>query len=214
MEVLDIGPGVSEVVLPRIPRPLSTTRGPQTGAGLGSSVSASIVANHDGTVTARNRPEGGLEVSCELPFESGAAGAAGGEGAAASPRLPSGLRVLVVEDDPLGAELIARFLARYGVDVQTARDGEDGLRRLEEGRFQAVVCDLRMPGIGGEGFFRQLQARDPELAGRVVFVTGDNLNPRAETFLGQAGCRHLMKPFSPQELVDALEGCLKGGGPA
>lgn len=210
VSVLDSGPGVPEDDLQRIFRPFFTTREPQEGTGLGLSICASIVGNHNGSITATNRAEGGLEVSFELPLEISARPGSSEQEAAPATHLPSGLRVLVVEDDPLGAELISRFLSRYRVEVQVARSGEEGLRHLEEGHFQAVVCDLRMPGIGGEGFYRQLQSRDPGLARRVVFVTGDVLNPRAEAFLRESGCRHLMKPFSPQDLVEALDDCLEG----
>lgn len=210
ISVLDSGPGVPEDDLQRIFRPFYTTREPQEGTGLGLSICASIVGNHNGAIEARLRPEGGLEVSFELPFESAVRQGSTEQEATPPTHLPSGLRVLVVEDDPLGAELISRFLARYRVEVQVARNGEEGLRHLEEGVYQAVVCDLRMPGIGGEGFYRQLQTRDAGLAKRVVFVTGDVLNPRAEAFLRESGCRHLMKPFSPQDLVEALDDCLEG----
>lgn len=208
VSVADSGPGVLPGDLERIFRPFFTTRKPDEALGLGLSICASIVGNHSGTIQARNRPEGGLEVAFTLPLESAPPAMLPEGDSAPGAHLPPGVRVLVVEDDPLGAELVSRYLARNGMEVQVARSGEEGLRNLEEAAFQAVVCDVRMPGIGGEGFHRQLVERDPDLARRVVFVTGDVLSPRAESFLRESGCRHLVKPFSPQELLEALEECL------
>lgn len=208
VSLADTGPGVSEEDLPRIFLPFFTTREPEEGTGLGLSICRTIVENHNGAIHARNRDEGGLEVLFTMPLEE-TTQAAPPPQPKAEAQLPPRVRVLVVEDDPLGADLVSLYLARHEVDAQVARSGEEGLRLVEAQPFDAVVCDLRMPGIGGEGFYHHLQSVNPALATRVVFVTGDVLNPRAETFLRNSGCRHLMKPFSTQDLLDALSECLR-----
>lgn len=211
VSVADTGPGVPPEDLGRIFRPFYTTRPPEEGTGLGLASCASIVEGHNGAISARNRPEGGLEVLFFIPIlppEHEEPGEGEGSGPALQARWPEGLRVLVLEDDPLGGELLFRYLARVRVQAQVCKSGEEGLRALESGGYQAVICDLRMPGIGGEGFYRLLRERDPALARCVIFVTGDALNPRVERFLSESGCAHLIKPFSPQELLEALDSCL------
>jgi len=210
VSVADSGPGVPPEDLARIFQPFFTTRAPQDGTGLGLASCLSIVEAHNGTITARNRPQGGLEVTFQLPLEVSREAEDEAGDVATSWRPPEGLRVLVVEDDPLGGELLSRYLARFQVEVHVARSGEEGLRELEAGDYQAVVCDLRMPGIGGEGFYERLRDRDQDLSRCVIFVTGDVLNPRVRTFLEESGCPHLTKPFSPNELLDALDHCLSG----
>ncbi len=210
VSVQDSGPGVPPEDLGRIFRPFYSTRLPEEGTGLGLASCASIVEGHNGAISARNRPEGGLEVVFFIPIlppnHEGEDGEESGPDFQAS--LPKGLRVLVLEDDPLGGELLFRYLARVRVQAQVCKSGEEGLRALETGTYHAVICDLRMPGIGGEGFFHLLRERDPSLARCVIFVTGDALNPKVERFLAESGCAHLIKPFSPQELLEALVTCL------
>jgi two-component system NtrC family sensor kinase len=210
VSVADSGPGVPPEDLGRIFRPFYTTRLPEEGTGLGLASCASIIEGHNGAISARNRPEGGLEVVFFIPLlPPGGDAVPGAEsGLDLQARLPRGLRVLVLEDDPLGGELLFRYLARVRVQAQVCKSGEEGLRALETGTYHAVICDLRMPGIGGEGFFHLLSERDPSLARCVIFVTGDALNPKAERFLAESGCAHLIKPFSPQELLEALITCL------
>ncbi len=210
VSVADSGSGVAPEDLTRIFQPFFTTRTPEEGTGLGLASCVSIVEAHSGSISARNRPQGGLEVTFQLPLEVAREAEDRGREEAASWRAPEGLRVLVVEDDPLGGELLSRYLGRFHVEAHVARSGEDGLLELEAGGYQAVICDLRMPGIGGEGFHERLRERDADLARRVIFVTGDVLNPRARTFLAESGCPHLTKPFSPNELLEALDHCLAG----
>jgi len=210
VSVSDSGPGVPPEDLGRIFRPFYSTRLPEEGTGLGLASCASIIEGHNGAISARNRPEGGLEVVFFIPklppHQEGPEGEESGPDLQA--RLPKGLRVLVLEDDPLGGELLFRYLARVRVQAQVCKSGEEGLRALEAGTYHAVICDLRMPGIGGEGFFHRLREREPSLARCVIFVTGDVLNPKAERFLAESGCAHLIKPFSPQQLLEALITCL------
>ncbi len=210
VSVADSGPGVPPEDLGRIFQPFFTTRRPQEGVGLGLASCASIVEGHNGSITARNRPQGGLEVTFVLPLEAAREAEDRGDEVASGTRLPEGLRVLVVEDDPLGGELLCRYLSRFQVEGHVSRSGEEGLREVETGGYHAVICDLRMPGIGGEGFFQRLLEKDESLARSVIFVTGDVLNPRARTFLQESGCLHLTKPFSPRELLEALDHCLSG----
>ena len=112
-----------------------------------------------------------------------------------------GLRVLVVEDEPALAVAVSEALADAGFTVDRAGDGEEGLTRLTEARYDLIVCDLKMPRIDGMQFYRAMAAATPALARRVIFVTGDVAGTDAERFLEETGCRWLSKPFRLGDLL-------------
>ena len=92
-----------------------------------------------------------------------------------------------------------------GYLVEHASDGEEALAKIADRRFDAVVCDLKMPRLDGKAFYRRLSAATPDLAQRVIFVTGDVAGTDAEGFLVQSGCRWLAKPFRLGELLRVLK---------
>jgi CheY-like chemotaxis protein len=112
-----------------------------------------------------------------------------------------GLRVLVVEDEPALAVAVSEALTDAGFTVDRAGDGEEGLTRLTEARYDLIVCDLKMPRIDGMQFYRAMAAATPALARRVIFVTGDVAGTDAERFLEETGCRWLSKPFRLGDLL-------------
>ena len=67
-----------------------------------------------------------------------------------------------------------------------------------------MICDLKMPRLDGQSFYRTLEEANPELAHRVIFVTGDVVGTEAETFLKESGCRFLAKPFRLGDLLQAV----------
>jgi CheY-like chemotaxis protein len=131
----------------------------------------------------------------EVPGEAGRASAGGGSIPARARR-----RVLVVDDEPIVAEVIADIIASSGHDVATARSATEALHRLEQGRFDLLLVDLRMPGLDGRGFYREIERRHPDLARRLVFMTGDALSPETRELLAGTDVPVLAKPFTLAEL--------------
>ena len=109
-------------------------------------------------------------------------------------------RVLVVDDEPLVASAARRLLARSH-EVQVAHCGRSALVLLENARFDAVLCDLMMPNMTGIELHARLSQSQPQLAARMVFLTGGVFDDEAERFLA-ANARWCMgKPFDPRALV-------------
>ena len=212
LEVADDGPGVPPEVILRIFDPFFTTKPAGVGTGLGLSILYGIVHQHGGEVSVENRPGGGAVFTVELP--SATSSSAGGEKPyvirASRPQDQAGRdkargsRILVVEDEPTVARLIADVLSEEGHLVDTILDSRQGLDLARARRYDLVVCDLRMPHLDGRGFYRQLVHEESPLQHRLIFVTGDTLAPRTVDFLQKCGLPYLAKPFLVEELKDVV----------
>ncbi|HEX9291714.1 MAG TPA: response regulator [Anaeromyxobacteraceae bacterium] len=108
-------------------------------------------------------------------------------------------RVLIVEDDEGIREALAECVASMGVEVATARDGQDGLSVVRAGsRPDAILLDLRMPRLDGHGFLSAVRA-DPALASiPVIAMTAWLDQPRLPVYA------FLKKPFDLDELAKIL----------
>jgi DNA-binding response OmpR family regulator len=116
-----------------------------------------------------------------------------------------GASILIVEDEAALAAAITDALEDAGYAVQRAGDGEEALDCVKAGRFDLVICDLKMPRLDGPSFHRELAAASPELSRHVIFVTGDMAEAKTEKFLEESGCRWLAKPFRLADLLRAVK---------
>jgi CheY-like chemotaxis protein len=123
-------------------------------------------------------------------------------GGAASPR------VLVIDDDAAVAQAVGRMLrGRYEVVPMTS--ARDALSRLASGeRFDAVICDMTMPDLSGAEVHRQVALTRPELAARIVFVSGGTSSEAAARFFACVPNARLQKPFDRATLLRTLAGVL------
>lgn len=209
LEVNDDGPGIPEERLSKIFDPFFTTKEVGQGTGLGLTVAYAIVQEHGGRIWVESAPSN-TSFFIELPVTGQHLNAP----PAKTPQQPisldafKGLRVLVVEDEPALAVAVSEALGDAGFTVDRAGDGEEGLTRLAEARYDLIVCDLKMPRIDGMQFYRAMAAATPALARRVIFVTGDVAGTDAERFLEETGCRWLSKPFRLGDLLRAARDTL------
>jgi two-component system NtrC family sensor kinase len=114
-------------------------------------------------------------------------------------------RVLVVDDEPSVAQLITDVLRRLGCRVRLHTDSNRALQEALREPFELIICDLRMPGLDGRAFHRILNERNPELARRLLFITGDTLAADTRAFLDQVQLPHIPKPFLVEELRAAVK---------
>jgi signal transduction histidine kinase len=233
LEVEDDGPGVPQSILARIFDPFFTTKAAGVGTGLGLSVVLSIVREHGGRVNVLDAPEGGAIFSIELPtaeVQAAAAVRAAGNFALeldlpppavgeptmaetanrilAKPWAPIHGNVLVVEDEPTVARLIADVLQDEGCTVEVLLGSREGLRRAAERSFDLVICDMRMPGLDGQRFYQSLVRSGNALQHSFLFVTGDVIAPATHAFLQRNQLPHLAKPFRVEELTERVRSVL------
>ena len=115
---------------------------------------------------------------------------------------PIAPHVLLVDDDTAVAQVLATVLKRAGYRVTTAGSGHEAEGLLGE-RFDAMVLDLRLPGMRGDAFYFLASTRQPWLVCRALFLTGD-ITEQAEELIEVTGCRWLRKPFHLVEMLDAV----------
>jgi CheY-like chemotaxis protein len=172
--VRDSGPGVPPDVRERLFQPFVSTRSDgHVGLGL---YSARMVAREFGGDVTLEVPADGVGALFVVSLPE--ARAAAREPVPAGPRTAtlSGVRVLLVDDEPAVRQPLGRFLQRRGALVREAADGAEALGALEQETFAIVVADLRMPGMDGAALYRALRDKDPEAARRMVFLSGDVSN--------------------------------------
>jgi signal transduction histidine kinase len=205
LEVNDDGPGIPEDLQPKIFDPFFTTKDVGQGTGLGLTVAYAIVQEHAGRIRLESRSGRGASFYVELPVTGGRfqpAPASRPVQPAAEPM--TGATVLVVEDETALAAAVIDALRDAGYVVDHASDGEEALARVKERAFDLVLCDLKMPRLDGQSFYRSLSAAVPDRVTRVIFVTGDVAGTAAEQFLKESGCKWLEKPFRLGDLLKAV----------
>jgi two-component system NtrC family sensor kinase len=148
--------------------------------------------------TAAGHPSAEDESAASVP-EGGNDSAFTAEDSSAATRT-SRARILVVEDEPTVAQLIADVLEEDGHMVEVVLDSREGLARASRLGYDLIICDLRMPRIDGRAFYRSLVHSGHPAHLRILFITGDTLSPRTHDFLGETGLPCLAKPFLVEEL--------------
>ncbi|MBX3201757.1 MAG: response regulator [Labilithrix sp.] len=194
IEVEDSGPGIAAEHLTRVFEPFFSTDDLGTGSGLGLSICQRIVHDMGGEIVVESDLGKGALFRVTLPRAPSevAAPAAAAEVRAAAPR--SG-RILIVDDEPMILGAIVRSLGGAH-DVTTLESAREALTRIEAGeRYDVIVCDLMMPQMTGMDLHAELEARTPEMAERMVFMTGGVFTSRARTFLDTIPNQRLEKPF-------------------
>jgi CheY-like chemotaxis protein len=116
------------------------------------------------------------------------------------------LPVLLIEDEPAVMSYVRAVLERSGYIVVCSDSGVEGLRQLESGEFMGVVSDMRTPGgVDGADVHAWIVEHRPELASRLVFITGDIANEETAATLQRTGVPCVEKPFRVQQFISVVE---------
>ena len=119
---------------------------------------------------------------------------------------PEILPVLLIEDEAAVMAYVKTALERHGYTVVCTDSGAEGLRLLESGDFIGVVSDMRTPGgVDGAGVHAWISQHRPDLAARVVFITGDIANEDTVATLRETGAPCVEKPFRVQQFISVVE---------
>ncbi len=202
------GPLIPEAILDRIFDPYFTTK--EAGSGLGLAMVNRLVQDAGGHVFVENDPVRGVAFHICLPLitEDSAVSEAAHESAeefAEKDRdVLEGLRVLLVEDDPLLRAMTEDMLRMVGCSVVTAGDGKEALAvfRNDPRRFDAIVSDHFMPEMSGLELLRTIRCERPDISAIILTGYVDEDTERTVKELGNAAL--LLKPVQFSTLTEAL----------
>jgi two-component system, cell cycle sensor histidine kinase and response regulator CckA len=198
IECSDDGPGLDPAIKDHIFEPFFTTKG-ELGTGLGLPTVLGTVEQHGGSVEVDSTKGKGATFRLRLPAEAAPKKSSPGPEVRAVDALTRGREILVIEDEPLVAAVIARSLERKGHAVLLAHQADEAVRLWSSHPDVAlVICDVSMGDMRGPELVQLLREGGGEV--RVLYVTGYADDVWNET-LGEPV---LAKPFSPNELVGAV----------
>ena len=114
--------------------------------------------------------------------------------------------VLLIEDEPAVMALVRAVLEGHGYSVVPTESGAEALRLLESREFHGVVSDMRTPGgVDGAQVYAWIATHRPELARRLVFITGDMANEETAATLRRTGAPCVEKPFRVHDFIAVIE---------
>ncbi len=207
ISVTDSGTGIEDEILSRVFEPFFTTKPVGRGSGLGLSMVFGMARQSGGTVTIESTPGQGTSVTIFLRH------AAEASPAETTPRSATpgdverlaGLKILVVDDEPVVRNVVAEILEDLGCTVIIAEDGKQAIPLAASAQPAVILLDFAMPGMNGAEVARNILADRPGT--RIVFATGFAESDAIDDAVGQDAII-LRKPFSPTSLADALRRAL------
>jgi PAS domain S-box-containing protein len=205
--VSDTGEGMPPEVAERIFEPFFTTKARGQGTGLGLATVYGIVAEAGGSINVYSEAGVGTTFRIYLPLVSAPSATPAPETAAAVPD-GAGRSVLVVEDEPALARVVARILTDAGYRVQVATGGPEALVLAAEQDCDLVLTDVIMPEMSGRRLAELLWERRPGLP--VLYMSGYSNGLLGTTHVLDSGVALLEKPFTAVELLTKVGAVLAG----
>jgi PAS domain S-box-containing protein len=219
LEVADTGGGIAPDVLPHLFEPFFTTKAQQEGTGLGLSICQQIVQAHRGEIHVQSAPDSGSIFTVLLPAASEDEAPLVSKGRSVQPSAALSVaarrgRILIVDDEPRLVQSM-RLLLESSHDVVTTTRGSEALAMVSAGqRFDVVVCDLQMPETTGIDVYKRLREQVPELAQRLVFISGGAYTQAARDFIRSVSNRVLEKPVRPEVLLATIDAAMPPQAPS
>lgn len=210
IEIEDTGDGIHPDVLPRLFTPGATTRREAGATGLGLVMCRRLATALGGTLTLQSAIRRGTIARLSLPVATSdslfEAIATPRPFAGAAPRR----RVLVLDDEEMIARAVVRALEKEH-ELVVVGSAQAALAAIRAGpAIDAILCDMLLPDMTGMEFFAELSRLSPELAGRVIFMTGGAASPGIRDFLLGVTNAYVEKPFDVRTLRLLVQGVASG----
>jgi two-component system NtrC family sensor kinase len=212
VELGDDGPGIPEVHLTRIFDPFFTTKDVGKGTGLGLSLSYGMIKEHGGNIYARSRLGEGSTFVIELPIIAQVQVESTPDlmpQALQFENVIRGKRALVVDDENYILDFFIEVFETLPMVVDTASDGLIALQKIRSAQYDLIISDFKMPQMGGKELYRWIKENRPQLANRIIFVTGDTVSADTRSFLEDNNNRYLAKPFKIEEVKEVIQQTLE-----
>ncbi|UWU68547.1 ATP-binding protein [Bradyrhizobium sp. NC92] len=205
--VSDSGIGLTMAEIKRLFRPFTqanvTIASRFGGAGLGLSSVKQLAQAMGGDITVAPRRGGGATFTLTVSLDAAGPGKTRKAKDGSEPEAVAALRVLSVEDNPFGRVVLNTILTELGHHAEFIGRGEDAVKRLEQGAFDAVLMDMVLPGIDGIEAIQRIRKLPTPLAQiPIIGVSGRGEDEAASREAGADA--FLVKPVSPRALATAL----------
>jgi DNA-binding response OmpR family regulator len=122
--------------------------------------------------------------------------------------------LLLVDDDRQLAETLQWILASENFLVDVVHDGREAMVKISTNLYDTIVCDIMMPHMKGDDFYRQATEIRPEFKRRFIFMTGFGNDPEVRCFLAKSGVKCLGKPFPVKKLIECVRELLAAPTPS
>jgi signal transduction histidine kinase len=205
VQIQDTGEGMPAHVVERLFEPFFTTKPVGKGMGLGLAISHSMASQMGGSITVESQPGRGSTFTVRFPAAPPLREAPVVLPVRPSPSAPARRgQILIVDDEPKFGQTLRLLLSTTHEATYTPRATE-ALAWLQGGRhYDAILCDLMMADVTGKQFYEELLQFSPELARRVIFMTGGAYTPASLDFVMRMTSPLLTKPFRVEDLDKLL----------
>ncbi len=205
----DDGPGIPRENIKRLFDPFFTTKEIGKGTGLGLSIAYGVIQEHGGSIEVESEPGRGARFTVEIPVVIGKGMESVEKRISAIESFP-GKSILVVDDEAAVCDFLSELLQKEGYLVKAASTAENAILLLDTHPFDAVIADIRMPGMNGMELYGEILKNHPAVSKRVLFVTGDTLSEEVQVFLRVSHTQAISKPFTTGELLATLNRVFEG----
>jgi CheY-like chemotaxis protein len=190
------GLGVTRGRYGGFPDPFLTIR--DSGGSLGLHLAYGMIKEQGGRMAVHAVPGEGATYVVDFPIHDHFPSTA---------MLPSGewdiagrQRVLVVDAEEENLALLQEVLHHLGHDAERGSSAQEALQKIADRDYDLIITDMHLPGMDGLYFYQQLRELRPELARRVIFISGRLLSDEIGAFSGRVGCPLIKKPFSVADI--------------
>lgn len=203
LRVSDDGPGIAFENMPRLFEPFFSTKPGGEGTGLGLALCYGIVQEHGGGIRAESEPGRGATFVVDLPIIGPPICERAEKEGVSADALP-GLRILVIDDERSVQDLMVDLLSARGHHVDTASDVPEALQKIASRPHDLIITDIKMPNGSGKDIYSAVALKDPHLARRIVFTTGDGASGATKEFVQDTGNELVLKPYRIEQIERAI----------
>lgn len=202
IDFTDNGSGIEPKDMEQLFTPFFTTKPMGTGTGLGLSICYTIIHDMGGEITVKSVKKKGTCFSIVLPLNIKIKDQSIIK---ATPKTTSQLNILIIDDIPNALKTMHRLLIDEHF-VTEALGGREALKILEQrgNEFDLVITDINMKDVNGMDLYRFIKQKYPQLADRIIFVTGGVFSEHVEKFLAGINNICIEKPFSSDDLYTGI----------
>jgi DNA-binding response OmpR family regulator len=119
--------------------------------------------------------------------------------------MPQSAKILLVDDDATVLDLVRETLEGCGYAIETATNSQDALVKVKDGSYAMIILDLLLPDMNGFILSQEIKRLNPNLADRILFISGILFGQSTVDHLGSIGAGFLSKPFQIESLIEAVD---------